>query len=183
MTETASCATVTHTRDRMTGRAGAPLYDVDIKLVNWDEGNYRVTDTPNPRGEVHVGGDNVAVGYFKNKEDLLLSIFEEKMDQLLEGLGEALADTDDPIERVRRYARFHFQQVRENRASTSPGVLSAGSAGTAETLRRPEPRVNSRVTTVPMTFVSWTTSAFQVISSQPPSSSRKQSNSEVRVRV
>jgi TetR/AcrR family fatty acid metabolism transcriptional regulator len=55
--------------------------------------------------------------YFKNKEDLLLSIFEEKMDLLLEGLGEALADTDDPIERIRRYARFHFQQVEENRAT------------------------------------------------------------------
>lgn len=55
--------------------------------------------------------------YFKNKEDLLLSIFEEKMDLLLEGLGEALADSDDPVERIRRFARFHFQQVRENRAA------------------------------------------------------------------
>ena len=77
LTETASCATVTHTRDRMTGRAGAPLYDVDIKLVNWDEGSYRVTDTPNPRGEVHVGGDNVAVGYFKNKEETEKNFYEE----------------------------------------------------------------------------------------------------------
>merc|ERR1719427_2290945 len=65
LTETASCATVTHTRDRVCGRAGAPLMDVDIKLVDWEEGNYRVTDKPNPRGEVHVGGDNVAVGYYK----------------------------------------------------------------------------------------------------------------------
>jgi len=55
--------------------------------------------------------------YFKNKEDLLLSIFEEKMDLLLDGLGEALADSDDPVERIRRFARFHFQQVRDNRAA------------------------------------------------------------------
>ncbi len=55
--------------------------------------------------------------YFKNKEDLLLSIFEQKMDLLLAGLGEALADTDDPIERVRRFASFHFQQVRDNRSA------------------------------------------------------------------
>ena len=55
--------------------------------------------------------------YFKNKEDLLLSIFEEKMDQLLEGLGEALADAHDPVEQIRRFARFHFQQVRDNRAA------------------------------------------------------------------
>jgi TetR/AcrR family fatty acid metabolism transcriptional regulator len=55
--------------------------------------------------------------YFKNKEDLLLSIFEEKMDLLLEGLGEALAHHDDPMERIRAYARFHFEQVRDNRAA------------------------------------------------------------------
>jgi len=77
LTETASCATVTHVRDRKTGRAGAPLMDVDIKLVNWDEGNYRVTDKPNPRGEVHVGGDNVAVGYFKNDKETQANFYEE----------------------------------------------------------------------------------------------------------
>merc|ERR1719237_888133 len=77
LTETASCATVTHVRDRKTGRAGAPLMDVDIKLVNWDEGNYRVTDQPNPRGEIHVGGDNVAVGYFKNEKETAANFYEE----------------------------------------------------------------------------------------------------------
>lgn len=55
--------------------------------------------------------------YFKNKEDLLLSVFEEKMDYLLEGLSAALDGVDDPLERVRRFARFHFQQVRENRSA------------------------------------------------------------------
>ena len=55
--------------------------------------------------------------YFKNKEDLLLSIFEEKMDELLAGLGEALEGVDDPLERVRTFGRFHFQQVRDNRAA------------------------------------------------------------------
>jgi TetR/AcrR family fatty acid metabolism transcriptional regulator len=53
--------------------------------------------------------------YFKNKEDLLLSVFEQKMDELLVGLGEALARIDDPVERVRRFARFHFGQVEQNR--------------------------------------------------------------------
>jgi len=77
LTETASCATVTHTRDRVCGRAGAPLMDVDIKLVDWEEGNYRVTDQPNPRGEVHVGGDNVAVGYYNNKEETEANFYEE----------------------------------------------------------------------------------------------------------
>lgn len=53
--------------------------------------------------------------YFKNKEDLLLSVFEQKMDELLAGLGQALATIDDPVERVRQFARFHFGQVEQNR--------------------------------------------------------------------
>ena len=43
-------------QDRTTGRAGAPLMNVRIKIVNWEEGNYLVTDKPHPRGEIHVGG-------------------------------------------------------------------------------------------------------------------------------
>src|SRR5688500_961111 len=37
------------------------------------------------------------------------------MDELLAGLGDALAKTDDPVERIRAFAVFHFRQVRENR--------------------------------------------------------------------
>lgn len=55
--------------------------------------------------------------YFKNKEDLLLSIFEEKMDFLLGGLRDALDGVEDPVERVRQFAIFHFQQVKENRSA------------------------------------------------------------------
>ena len=55
--------------------------------------------------------------YFKNKEDILLSIFEEKMDLLLATLGERLEGVDDPTERIRRFAQFHFEQVRTNRAA------------------------------------------------------------------
>lgn len=76
LTETTACCTVTSVRDRKTGRAGAPLMNVDVKLVNWEEGNYRTTDKPNPRGEIHVGGDNVAVGYFKNEKATTAEFYE-----------------------------------------------------------------------------------------------------------
>lgn len=52
--------------------------------------------------------------YFRNKEDLLLSIFEEKMGMLLDELADALDGIDDPLERVRVYAKQHFQQLRDN---------------------------------------------------------------------
>lgn len=55
------------------GRVGPPTTVCDIKLENWEEGHYRVTDLPYPRGEILIGGDNVSVGYYKlpdkSKED------------------------------------------------------------------------------------------------------------------
>ncbi len=36
----------------------------EIRLVDWVEGGYRSTDTPYPRGEIYIGGDNVALGYY-----------------------------------------------------------------------------------------------------------------------
>ena len=39
---------------------------VNIRLENWEEGGYRVTDLPRPRGEILVGGDNVTAGYYNN---------------------------------------------------------------------------------------------------------------------
>jgi len=39
-----------------------------IRLVDWVEGGYRVTDKPFPRGELYMGGDNVSIGYFKRPD-------------------------------------------------------------------------------------------------------------------
>ena len=36
-----------------------------FQLINWEEGNYRVTDKPAPRGEILIGGGNVASCYYK----------------------------------------------------------------------------------------------------------------------
>lgn len=73
LTESCGCATLMDEFDLSTGRVGAPLQVCDIKLVNWEEGNYRITDKPRPRGEIMIGGANIAVGYYKNpkktKED------------------------------------------------------------------------------------------------------------------
>lgn len=41
--------------DRSRGRAGGPTTGCDIKLVDWEEGNYRVSDKPFPRGEIIIG--------------------------------------------------------------------------------------------------------------------------------
>jgi TetR/AcrR family fatty acid metabolism transcriptional regulator len=53
--------------------------------------------------------------YFRSKDDLLVSIFEKTMrDRLLEGRA-AVADIDDPAERLRRFARLHLGMLGRDR--------------------------------------------------------------------
>lgn len=54
--------------------------------------------------------------YFRNKDDVLLHIFEEKMGMLTAGLRDALEGVTDPLERIRVFARYHFRQVETHRA-------------------------------------------------------------------
>jgi len=68
LTETSACAAIMSFEENSTGRVGPPVQKVNIKLVNWEEGNYMVTDKPWPRGEIYIGGPNVAQGYYMNKE-------------------------------------------------------------------------------------------------------------------
>ncbi|XP_075992792.1 acyl-CoA synthetase long-chain isoform X3 [Anticarsia gemmatalis] len=68
LTETTSCATVMCPHDRSTGRVGAPTTGTDIRLLDWDEGGYRVDNKPFPQGEIVIGGDCVAEGYYKNPD-------------------------------------------------------------------------------------------------------------------
>lgn len=52
--------------------------------------------------------------YFRNKEDLLLTIFEEKMAEVLARLEASLAPVEGPLERIRAFAHFHFGEMRTN---------------------------------------------------------------------
>lgn len=47
-----------------TGKVGPPNQGAQIKLINWEEGNYKVTDKPFPRGEIVIGGAFVSDGYY-----------------------------------------------------------------------------------------------------------------------
>ena len=43
-----------------TGGVGPPVQKLNNKLVNWKEGNYKVTDRRRPRGKIFIGGGKVA---------------------------------------------------------------------------------------------------------------------------
>ncbi|XP_017797375.1 PREDICTED: long-chain-fatty-acid--CoA ligase 4 isoform X1 [Habropoda laboriosa] len=94
LTETTSCATVMDKHDRSTGRVGAPTTVCDIRLENWEEAGYRVTDTPFPRGEIVIGGENVSAGYYKLPDKTKEDFFEEDGRQWFRtgDIGECHAD-------------------------------------------------------------------------------------------
>jgi len=72
----------------------------------------RVTDIASQAGVA----DGTIYLYFRNKEDLLLTIFEEKMQLINAGLAGVLDGIDDPFDRIRAFARYHFSLVQKHRA-------------------------------------------------------------------
>lgn len=77
LTETTCTGTCMQCDDMSTGKVGAPMAGMEIKLVNWEEGHYRVTDSPRPRGELVIGGNSVAKGYFKNDQKTSEEFYNE----------------------------------------------------------------------------------------------------------
>lgn len=77
LTESTCTGTVMENFDVSTGTVGKPMTGLEVRLVDWEEGNYRVTDTPNPRGELVLGGDSIAKGYFKLPDKTREDFFEE----------------------------------------------------------------------------------------------------------
>lgn len=54
--------------------------------------------------------------YFKNKEDILIQVFIDSMDEILHRQEAALAGLEDPVERLRTFTRIHFRSVAESQA-------------------------------------------------------------------
>lgn len=59
------------------GRVGAPSTVHDVRLINWEEGNYRVTNKPFPQGEIVIGSTSIAMGYYKLEEKSKEEFFTE----------------------------------------------------------------------------------------------------------
>ncbi|XP_021743723.1 long chain acyl-CoA synthetase 9, chloroplastic-like [Chenopodium quinoa] len=68
LTETCAGGTFTEYDDTTVGRVGPPVPCSYIKLIDWPEGGYLVSDKPMPRGEIVIGGPNVTLGYFKDED-------------------------------------------------------------------------------------------------------------------
>jgi len=77
LTETTCTGTCMEATDDSAGTVGGPMAGIEVKMVSWNEGNYRVTDLPRPRGELCIGGETVAKGYFKNEQKTKEDFFVE----------------------------------------------------------------------------------------------------------
>ena len=50
LTESCCTGTVMENSDMSTGTVGRPMTGLEVKLVDWEEGSYRTSDKPRPRG-------------------------------------------------------------------------------------------------------------------------------------
>jgi TetR/AcrR family fatty acid metabolism transcriptional regulator len=54
--------------------------------------------------------------YFKTKEDILITLFREKMAAFVASLRRAIAEEADPVAKVRRLVQLHFRMLEEDPA-------------------------------------------------------------------
>ena len=52
--------------------------------------------------------------YFKNKDDILISLFEEKMGEIVERLEAQIAQETDPVAKLQRFVASHIEMMNEH---------------------------------------------------------------------
>jgi len=94
MTETTCSGTCQIPGDLTLGNVGGPMAGMEVRLIDWEEGNYKITDQPYPRGEMVVGGDPVTRGYYNNPEKTEEDFFFENGKQFFRSgdIGELRED-------------------------------------------------------------------------------------------
>lgn len=73
--------------------------------------NSKVADVAREAGVA----DGTVYLYFKNKDDILVSIFNYYMEEALAAGKASLAKTDDPIEKLRRIVHAHLESLGRDR--------------------------------------------------------------------
>jgi TetR/AcrR family transcriptional regulator, fatty acid metabolism regulator protein len=73
--------------------------------------NSKVADVAREAGVA----DGTVYLYFKNKDDILVSIFNYYMEEALAAGKASLAETDDPVEKLRRIVRTHLERLGRDR--------------------------------------------------------------------
>ena len=53
--------------------------------------------------------------YFKNKDDILIHLFEEEMDGIIQNVKAVVDPLDNPLDKIRAFVKKHLEMVEENR--------------------------------------------------------------------
>ena len=68
-TETTAACSLMLEGDLRYGNCGVVVHSAKWYLKDWLEGGYSTKDVPNSRGELVIGGDTIALGYYQNDEE------------------------------------------------------------------------------------------------------------------
>ncbi len=72
--------------------------------------NAKVNDVAKAAGVA----DGTIYLYFKNKDDLLINLFEDKMDHILNRFAAGLQNIHDPIEKLKTFIHVYFTLIEED---------------------------------------------------------------------
>ena len=63
--------------------------------------------------EAQVADGTVYI-YFENKDDILISLFEEQMKVVIDNMVDQISKEDDPVKKLEKFALIHLQLIEEN---------------------------------------------------------------------
>ena len=98
-------------KERSNGKYAAILRAAIKVFARGGYFNSKVADIAREAGVA----DGTVYLYFKNKDDILVSIFNHEMDEALSRGRAALAEIDDPVEKVKRVVRAHLERFSTDR--------------------------------------------------------------------
>lgn len=87
------------------------IIDAAVKVIA--ENGYHASQVSKIAKEAGVADGTIYL-YFKNKEDVLVSVFEEKMGQFIGKIAEATNAQPDSNKKLKILIEMHFNQLEEN---------------------------------------------------------------------
>jgi len=58
--------------------------------------------------------DGTVYIYFENKDDILISLFEEQMKAVMDNMVEQISEETDPVKKLEKFALIHLQLIEQN---------------------------------------------------------------------
>ncbi|CRK84351.1 TetR/AcrR family transcriptional regulator [Neobacillus massiliamazoniensis] len=86
---------------------------IDAAVIAIAENGYHQAQVSKIAKQAGVADGTIYL-YFKNKEDILISVFEEKMGNFIEKLNELIAGNGTAVEKLLRVIESHFRLLSED---------------------------------------------------------------------